>query len=179
MRKDMFSDSPFLMCKSFLEIRIFRPGMTDMKISDLVPATIGPAFITASIYICLARIVPVYGESFSWFKPRTYTIVFVFNDIVSLLLQAIGGAITSGAESGSSELDKGVNIMIAGLAYQVISIFGFMAAMGWFAFNVWNGRRNGKAFSNHFAYLRMLTKFKLFLVGKSSLISPAPAFYSS
>jgi hypothetical protein len=42
----------------------------------LVMLTIAPAFLSAAIYLCLARIVVVYGEERSRFRPRTYTILF-------------------------------------------------------------------------------------------------------
>jgi hypothetical protein len=61
----------------------------------LVCLTIAPAFLSACIYLCLARIIVVYGETLSRFKPRFYTIVFCTCDFISLLLQAIGGAIAS------------------------------------------------------------------------------------
>lgn len=68
----------------------------------LVTLTIAPAFLSAAIYLCLARIVVVYGEESSRFRPRTYTIVFCIGDFSALLLQAVGGAIASGASSSST-----------------------------------------------------------------------------
>jgi RTA1 like protein len=68
----------------------------------LVTLTIAPAFLSASIYLCLARIVVVYGEEASRFKPRTYTVVFCTGDFLALLLQAVGGAIASDATSTSA-----------------------------------------------------------------------------
>ena len=88
----------------------------------LVPLTIAPAFLTAAIYLCLARIIVLYnnerGVQVSRLKPGTYTIIFVVCDFISLLLQAAGGAIASMADTKSLE-DTGINIMIAGLAFQV------------------------------------------------------------
>jgi hypothetical protein len=43
----------------------------------LIPVTIASIFFTASIYLCLARIVVVFGEHLSFFRPRTYTILFI------------------------------------------------------------------------------------------------------
>jgi hypothetical protein len=63
----------------------------------LVCLTIGPAFLSAAVYLCLARIVIVYGESLSRFYPRTYTLLFCTCDFIALLLQAVGGAIASTA----------------------------------------------------------------------------------
>jgi len=68
----------------------------------LVTLTIAPAFLSAAIYLCLARIVVVYGEEKSRFRPRTYTIVFCSCDFLALLLQAAGGAIASSADTVSS-----------------------------------------------------------------------------
>lgn len=45
-------------------------------------------------------------------------------DLISLILQAAGGAITSIAEVQSLR-DTGVNIMIAGLVFQVVSLVLF------------------------------------------------------
>ncbi|RAL13911.1 RTA1 domain-containing protein [Aspergillus homomorphus CBS 101889] len=94
----------------------------------LICLTIGPAFLSASIYICLGRIVIIYGESISRLRPKTYTIVFVTCDLISLILQAAGGAITSIADADQYDLaQNGINIMIAGLASQVVSLALFMA----------------------------------------------------
>jgi hypothetical protein len=68
----------------------------------LVTLTIAPAFLSAAVYLCLARIVVVYGEERSRFQPRTYTIMFCSCDFLALLLQAAGGAIASIANTASS-----------------------------------------------------------------------------
>lgn len=68
----------------------------------LVCLTISPALLSAGIYLCLSRIVVVYGANLSRFKPGTYTIVFCSFDFISLLLQAIGGAIASVADDHST-----------------------------------------------------------------------------
>ena len=68
----------------------------------LVCLTIAPAFLGAGIYLCLSRIVTVYGAGLSRFKPRTYTIVFCSCDFFSLVLQAIGGGIAATANTQSA-----------------------------------------------------------------------------
>jgi hypothetical protein len=68
----------------------------------LVTLTIAPALLSAAIYLCLARIVVVYGEDRSRFLPRTYSCLFCASDFLALLLQAVGGAIASGASSQST-----------------------------------------------------------------------------
>ncbi|KAI9755882.1 MAG: hypothetical protein M4579_004095 [Chaenotheca gracillima] len=91
----------------------------------LISLTIAGAFYAASIYVTLAHIVVVFGEHISRVRPRTYTIVFMSCDFFSLLLQAIGGAIASSADTQKlSQL--GVHIMIAGLSTQVFSLIVFI-----------------------------------------------------
>ncbi|KAI1344533.1 RTA1 like protein-domain-containing protein [Xylariaceae sp. FL0016] len=106
----------------------------------LVPLTIAPAFITASIYLCLARIISVLDPTlrYSRLKPMTYTKIFVTFDLISLLLQAAGGALASISDS-QSETDTGVNIMIAGLAFQVFSLVVFICLCLDFAIRLYRG----------------------------------------
>lgn len=64
----------------------------------LIDLTIGPTLIAAGIYLCMARIVVVYDggrKTVARMRPRGYTLVFLGWDFLSLLLQAIGGAIAS------------------------------------------------------------------------------------
>ena len=56
-----------------------------MRYWYLISLTIGPTFISAAIYGCLARIVVVYGEQYSRFRSRTYTLAFITCDFISLV----------------------------------------------------------------------------------------------
>ncbi|KAF4554496.1 Sphingoid long-chain base transporter RSB1-like protein [Elsinoe fawcettii] len=94
----------------------------DFFVMYLVCLTIAPAFISASIYLCLSRIIVVCGEDIAPFKPRTYTLTFVCCDFVSLVLQAAGGALAA----SSDDSGNGVDIMVAGLAFQVVSLALYM-----------------------------------------------------
>lgn len=126
--------------------------------------TIAPAFFSASIYICLGRIVIVYGETISRLRPRTYTIIFILCDLLSLVLQAAGGAITSIADADQADLGQaGINIMIAGLASQVASLALFMGLCLDFA---WRVRSTPQELNPDMQVLRGSVKWKAFLVGK-------------
>jgi hypothetical protein len=128
--------------------------------------TIGPAFLSAAIYLCLARIIVVFGESNSRFKPRTYSIMFMISDFVALVLQGAGGGIAAVAKDDKDKAQKGINIMIAGLAWQVASLTLFAVAAGDFAWCVKNGRGSANP---KFLKLRSSTKFRGFLWGKLNL----------
>ncbi|KAL5358591.1 RTA1 like protein-domain-containing protein [Aspergillus floccosus] len=105
-----------------------RPFNFSSFLQYLICLTIGPAFVTAAIYLCFGRVIIVYGESFSRIKSKTYAIVFVTCDLLCLILQAAGGAATATAGQDQDDLRRtGVNIMITGLAAQVVSLGTFMA----------------------------------------------------
>lgn len=172
-QRHLHSESLLVVCKShrYRAAGSAPTAFCSQPYRYLVPITIGPAFLTAAIYLTLARIIPVYGHAYSRFKPRTYTITFITCDFISLLLQAIGGAITSIADSGSSTQNMGVNIMIAGLSFQVVSLFVFISLSADFAFSVFRAKRKGSAFAPQFSRLRATGRFKLFLCGKLNSIS--------
>ena len=137
---------------------------------NVICLTIGPAFLTASIYLTLARIIMAYGSGNARFKPQIYTITFMVGDFLSLVLQGAGGGIASTADSGSSAQTGGVNTMIAGLSLQVVSLLSFIVLSLDFAWCV----RKGRAERNHaFAPLVGSFKWKAFLICKSLLLSCA------
>lgn len=125
--------------------------------------TIAPAFLTAAIYLSLSRLVIIHGEHLARFAPRTYTITFICCDIISLILQAAGGAMAaSGGDMDSKQ--TGVNIMIAGLVFQVVSLALFMALCADF----WLRVRRGVVEYGLVSETEKLKKrpfFKLFPVG--------------
>ncbi|TVY85253.1 Sphingoid long-chain base transporter RSB1 [Lachnellula suecica] len=127
----------------------------------LVCLTIAPALFTAAIYLCLARIVHVYGENLSFFRPRTYTLVFCTCDLISLVLQALGGGIASTSDTLSGK-NLGRNIMLAGLIFQVISLALFALASGEFALRV---IKNKSQWNVRYIDLVNSLLFKSFLVG--------------
>ncbi|KAJ8096426.1 RTA1 like protein-domain-containing protein [Lipomyces tetrasporus] len=89
--------------------------------------TIGPAFISAGTYLCLRRIVYTFGPTNSRLAPEWYTRVFIPCDVISLVLQAVGGALASIASQNNDSVDLGDNIMIAGLAFQVFTLLVFIS----------------------------------------------------
>jgi len=107
----------------------------------LIPLTIAPAFITASIYLCLARVIYILDPSLvhTRLTPMTYTKIFVTFDFISLVLQGAGGGVAATADNDKAMNDMGVNIMIAGLAFQVISLVIFSCLCCDFAWRLYKG----------------------------------------
>lgn len=84
---------------------------------------IAPAFIAAGVYLTLKHIVIELGADFSRLRPRLYTWIFIFCDILSLVLQGAGGGTAATADHGSSLQDVGTDLMITGIV--VCVLFGF------------------------------------------------------
>ncbi|KAI9720726.1 MAG: hypothetical protein M1828_005606 [Chrysothrix sp. TS-e1954] len=126
----------------------------------LICLTIGPVFFAAAIYLSLARIVPIYGLHLARFAPRTYTIIFIVSDFVALLLQAAGGAIAATSDSPNSQ--TGIDIMIAGLSFQVVSLTIFVGLCGDFAWRVRKARA-GQAAKESDILRCSATRFQAFL----------------
>lgn len=123
--------------------------------------TTAPAFLCAAIYVCLARIIVVYGESNARFRPTTYSIIFMFSDFIALVLQGAGGGLAS-VNSGKDQqkAQMGINIMIAGLAWQVVSLTLFTVAAADFVWCVKKGRGQP---NQDFMALRQAKKFRAFM----------------
>lgn len=96
---------------------------------------------------------------------------FIPCDVISLILQAVGGALASAAASDndSSDLSSlGNNIMMAGLAFQVVILAVFMAVSLDFGLRVWRRYRavGVAAFSNEdprLTELRSSRRLRVFL----------------
>lgn len=64
--------------------------------------TFSPSFMVASVYITLQYIVQAFGSKKSRIPARLYNWVFISFNILSLLLQAIGGGIAASAGDNQS-----------------------------------------------------------------------------
>lgn len=128
---------------------------------NIVTLTIGPAFFSASIYLCLARIISVYGQHLSRFQPRVYIITFMVFDFFALILQASGGSILGNKDP--AKLDTGLAIMKAGLILHLVAITVFVGLASEFAWTI--AHRRGQ-WNPNFEKLQNSHKFHRFLLGK-------------
>ncbi|KZF22887.1 RTA1-domain-containing protein [Xylona heveae TC161] len=98
-----------------------------MQISTLI---IAPVFFTAGIYIILGRFLQILGQEYSFMKPTWYLWIFCTCDVLSLVIQAIGGGMASGqANSPNGNTKPGTDIMVAGIIFQLASITVFVYCM--------------------------------------------------
>lgn len=82
-----------------------------MQISTLI---IAPAFLAACNYILLGRIIPILGAKYTFIHPLSYTVVFIVGDIISLIVQAVGGGTASAADTLEGA-NNGGYIMVGGV----------------------------------------------------------------
>jgi hypothetical protein len=129
---------------------------------NIVLLTFAPAFLTAGIYLLLKHLTLSLQPGLSPLKPSLYTPIFVSCDILAIILQGAGGALSAAASSGLNKklLDLGVDVMIAGLSSQVITlaIFAVLASI-FFAKCV----SNKEGFSPSASHLWQASGFRMFV----------------
>ena len=98
-----------------------------------------PCFFSAAIYYILGQMITQYGRRYSLISARMYLAVFVSFDIISIVIQAVGGASASkaGGEDPPGNTKPGTHIMMAGIIIQLVSmsVFGLL----WLVF-LWRAR---------------------------------------
>ncbi|ORY48013.1 RTA1 like protein-domain-containing protein [Leucosporidium creatinivorum] len=90
--------------------------------------TIAPTFISAGLYMLLGVLIQRIAPQHSWLSGTWFKIVFVVADVVSLVVQAVGGALAASSETESGT-ELGGRIMLGGIAFQlfVMIVFAFYA----------------------------------------------------
>jgi len=92
-----------------------------------VLTVIAPVFFSAMSYAIFCKLVPKAGREHSRLRPRTLVIYLVTVDIISLVLQGVGGGKSGAAgDSGNDqELETGRNIYLAGISFQLANTIVF------------------------------------------------------
>ncbi|KAH7410066.1 RTA-like protein [Phaeosphaeria sp. MPI-PUGE-AT-0046c] len=137
---------------------------------QIVCLTIAPAFLAAGIYLCLARIIQIVGVGNSRIKPRCYPAIFITADVISLVLQATGGGISSVRTHQHQDTKLGDNIMIVGLAFQVFTMLVFELLALDVAICTLRSTRQANSLATidpHYAILRKTWIFRGFLAALS------------
>lgn len=90
---------------------------------QIVTLVIAPVFFTAALYVQLGQLIHVLGKESSRLPARLYLYVFVACDVLSMIIQVIGGAIAGRASSGHRGVSPaaGTNIALAGVVIQLAS----------------------------------------------------------
>ncbi|KAF7557888.1 hypothetical protein G7Z17_g258 [Cylindrodendrum hubeiense] len=105
-----------------------------LQITTLVVA---PIFVAAAIYVALGSLIKAVGQQYSVIRPKVYLWLFLVVDVVSLLIQAGGGGLASGAANKGKDTKPGANLMVAGIIFQLVSMTAFCIL---FAIFLWRTR---------------------------------------
>jgi hypothetical protein len=107
---------------------------------------IAPLFIAAANYVTIGRLItavlPPDSQTILGLPCRKITKIFVICDILSFLVQASGSGIASSNNWQGNAENIGVDVLIAGLATQLVTVLVFAAILGTFTKTVF---REGKA----------------------------------
>jgi hypothetical protein len=99
---------------------------------------LGPTLVAAAISVTFKWIVIEYGTQHSVLKPRLYPYVFVGTDFFSIIIQAVGGAVsataTGGEDTNFALLDAGSGLLVAGTAFQAANMIfcGGLMVLYWY-----------------------------------------------
>lgn len=99
---------------------------------QIICLVVGPAFNSAALYLVLKHITLVFGPEFSKIKPNWYTWIFIGGDLLSLIIQALGASQAATAGSNIRRRDLGEDLVIAGVSFQVVTLFFFAIAAAWY-----------------------------------------------
>jgi RTA1 like protein len=99
------------------------------KQTDKLTNLEGPTFFTAGIYIILGQMISQVGPHSSPISATSYLWIFCTCDLISLVIQAVGGGLAS-SSLPLGDTKPGTDIMVAGIVFQMAAITVFV---GFFA----------------------------------------------
>ncbi|KAJ7686269.1 RTA1 like protein-domain-containing protein [Mycena rosella] len=99
---------------------------------QIVCTIMGPTPLAAANFIILGRVIAYLGPAYSRLSPQLYTILFLCCDIISLVVQGIGGGMAAGAVNQRLSPARGGNIMLGGIAFQMVTITVYVFCAGEF-----------------------------------------------
>ncbi|KPM39587.1 hypothetical protein AK830_g6938 [Neonectria ditissima] len=102
---------------------------------QIICITVAPVFFCSAIYVLLSQVINFVDPSISRFRPQLFYWIFIPCDIVSLILQAVGGALSCVATNRKA-IENGENISLAGLIFQVVTLVVFSALFADYVFKV-------------------------------------------
>lgn len=104
---------------------------------QIIVLTIAPAFIMAGVYYVLGKLLVFHGQHFLTLQPRWFSYIFVTCDVISLVVQAVGGGMAATALLNGNSAQAGTHVMVGGIAFQVLSMSLFLIVYAQFMFRIY------------------------------------------
>ncbi|KAL1744578.1 RTA1 like protein-domain-containing protein [Schizophyllum fasciatum] len=93
--------------------------------AQIICTIVGPTPLLAANFVVLGHIIEILGPAYSRLSPKRYGYIFCTGDVVSLVVQGLGGGVASAAFSNGDDPEKGGNIMLAGILFQMFCLIAF------------------------------------------------------
>jgi len=98
---------------------------------------VSQAFLAAGIYLTLKHVMLSISPQSSIIRPKFYTWIFISCDAVSIIIQAVAGAVASTATTNGKISANASNIaLLVGICFQVFTLLIFGVMAGLYAHNV-------------------------------------------
>ncbi|GAA5918101.1 hypothetical protein JCM1841_005254 [Sporobolomyces salmonicolor] len=95
------------------------PSARSPYIGQLALLVIAPTFFSAALYWSLGLIIADVAPTRCWLSAKWFKALFLTADVISLVIQAVGGGMAGSAGDDVEKLKNGSNIMLAGIAVQL------------------------------------------------------------
>jgi hypothetical protein len=93
---------------------------------------IAPVFNAAIEYVLFGRLMHAVGDQYSLIKPKLVAWIFISCDIISFFIQAAGAGVLTTASTNLETAQTGENILLAGLAVNLVSFSIFCLQLFYF-----------------------------------------------
>ncbi|KAF5490082.1 Uncharacterized protein CGCS363_v012067 [Colletotrichum siamense] len=134
------------------------PYNADAFMSQIVTLIIAPVFFASAIYVLLGKLIINLGPSSSSISPKWYIIVFCTCDVLALIIQAIGGAMASIADT-DEDMSMGSQIMLGGIAVQLFTMTLFGGFLGDFFWRVFSHVRGSVIYGMKLVFVSLTISF--------------------
>ncbi|KAF4921138.1 hypotheticall protein [Colletotrichum fructicola] len=134
------------------------PYNADAFMSQIVTLIIAPVFFASAIYVLLGKLIINLGPSSSLISPKWYIIVFCTCDVLSLIIQAVGGAMASIADT-DEDMSMGTQIMLGGIAVQLFTMTLFGGFLGDFFWRVFSHVRVSVIYGMKLVFVSLTVSF--------------------
>ncbi|KAF8799461.1 RTA1-like protein [Phlegmacium glaucopus] len=110
----------------------FSPLLGNPFKMQIVATILGPTPLLAANFVIFGVIIHRVGVQYSRLSPKAYTIFFLTCDVISLVVQGVGGGIAAVASGLGKDPTKGGRIMLGGIAFQLFVIVVYVFCAGEF-----------------------------------------------
>ncbi|KAF8899506.1 RTA1-like protein [Gymnopilus junonius] len=114
----------------------FSPLLSTPFQIEITCTIVAPTPLLAANFVILGNVIKRLGPAYSRLSPKWYTIIFTSCDVISLVVQGLGGGIAASA-SDLQGANNGAHIMLGGIVFQlvVIVLYSILAAEYFFRYH--------------------------------------------